>query len=86
MARIARATGWEALGLIPFLPDARLLPAEDAWRSMPLQPARRMRASGWRCRFCAYRHFDDSIRLRPNLRSICYACVQAQRCRGTAIW
>src|SRR5580693_1199970 len=30
MARIAEATGWEALGLIPFFPDARLLPAEDA--------------------------------------------------------
>ncbi|HXG78427.1 MAG TPA: cobyric acid synthase [Methyloceanibacter sp.] len=30
MARIAHATGWEALGLIPFFPDARLLPAEDA--------------------------------------------------------
>jgi adenosylcobyric acid synthase len=30
MARIARVTGWEALGLIPFFADARLLPAEDA--------------------------------------------------------
>jgi len=30
MKRIARATGWEALGLVPFFPDARLLPAEDA--------------------------------------------------------
>jgi adenosylcobyric acid synthase len=30
LARIADATGWEALGLIPFFPDARLLPAEDA--------------------------------------------------------
>jgi adenosylcobyric acid synthase len=30
MAAIARLTGWEALGLIPFFPDARLLPAEDA--------------------------------------------------------
>src|SRR4030088_491939 len=30
MARIARATGWEPLGLVPFFPDARLLPAEDA--------------------------------------------------------
>src|SRR5579864_1031618 len=30
MARIAEATGWEALGLIPFFADARLLPAEDA--------------------------------------------------------
>jgi len=30
MARIAEATGWEGLGLIPFFPDARALPAEDA--------------------------------------------------------
>jgi adenosylcobyric acid synthase len=30
MARIAEATGWEALGLVPFFPEARLLPAEDA--------------------------------------------------------
>ncbi len=30
MARIEAATGWEALGLIPFFPEARLLPAEDA--------------------------------------------------------
>jgi len=27
---IARATGWPALGLVPFFPDANLLPAEDA--------------------------------------------------------
>ncbi len=30
MATIARLTGWEPLGLVPFFPDARLLPAEDA--------------------------------------------------------
>src|SRR5450631_1075367 len=30
MATIARATGWDALGLVPFFSDARLLPAEDA--------------------------------------------------------
>jgi adenosylcobyric acid synthase len=30
LATIARATGWEPLGLVPFFPDARLLPAEDA--------------------------------------------------------
>jgi adenosylcobyric acid synthase len=30
MTRIAQATGWEALGLVPFFPNARLLPAEDA--------------------------------------------------------
>jgi adenosylcobyric acid synthase len=30
MATIARATGWAALGLVPFFDDARLLPAEDS--------------------------------------------------------
>ncbi len=30
MDTIARHTGWAALGLVPFFPDARLLPAEDA--------------------------------------------------------
>jgi adenosylcobyric acid synthase len=30
MARIAQATGWEPLGLVPYFRDARLLPAEDA--------------------------------------------------------
>jgi adenosylcobyric acid synthase len=30
MERIALATGWEALGLVPHFADARLLPAEDA--------------------------------------------------------
>jgi adenosylcobyric acid synthase len=30
MATIAQATGWDALGLVPFFPDARRLPAEDA--------------------------------------------------------
>src|ERR1700728_3488755 len=30
MEQIARATGWQALGLVPHFADARLLPAEDA--------------------------------------------------------
>ncbi|HTV88121.1 MAG TPA: cobyric acid synthase [Stellaceae bacterium] len=30
MGRIAQLTGWEGLGLVPYFPDARLLPAEDA--------------------------------------------------------
>jgi adenosylcobyric acid synthase len=30
MATIASRTGWPALGLVPFFPQARLLPAEDA--------------------------------------------------------
>jgi adenosylcobyric acid synthase len=38
LAAIARATGWTALGLVPFFPDARRLPAEDA---LALDPPRR---------------------------------------------
>jgi adenosylcobyric acid synthase len=30
MERVAQLTGWVALGLVPFFPDARMLPAEDA--------------------------------------------------------
>ncbi len=30
MARVTEATGWQALGLIPFFAEARALPAEDA--------------------------------------------------------
>jgi adenosylcobyric acid synthase len=46
MATIARATGWEALGLLPFLAEARLLPAEDALAldaARPLKPGARVR-------------------------------------------
>jgi len=46
MATIARATGWEALGLIPFFPDARRLPAEDALaleQTAPSKPRARIR-------------------------------------------
>jgi len=41
MEMIAQATGWPPLGLIPFFPDARLLPAEDALaldRALPAKP------------------------------------------------
>jgi len=46
MAKIAEATGWEPLGLIPFFADARLLPAEDALaldRVAPATPRGRLR-------------------------------------------
>jgi adenosylcobyric acid synthase len=46
MARIAQATGWEALGLVRFFPDARLLPAEDALaldHARPEKPDARVR-------------------------------------------
>jgi adenosylcobyric acid synthase len=40
MALIAAATGWEALGLIPFFAEARLLPAEDALALSAERPAK----------------------------------------------
>jgi adenosylcobyric acid synthase len=46
MARIARATGWEPLGLVRFFPAARMLPAEDALaldHAPPPKPAARAR-------------------------------------------
>ncbi len=46
MERIARATGWQALGLVPYFADARLLPAEDALAldgARPAKPAARVR-------------------------------------------
>jgi adenosylcobyric acid synthase len=48
MTTIARATGWEALGLMPFFPDAHLLPAEDALaldRASPAKPHARLRVA-----------------------------------------
>jgi adenosylcobyric acid synthase len=40
MTRMAQATGWPALGLVPFFPDARLLPAEDALALEQKRPAK----------------------------------------------
>jgi adenosylcobyric acid synthase len=40
MATISRMTGWDALGLIPFFPEARLLPAEDALALDGARPAK----------------------------------------------
>jgi adenosylcobyric acid synthase len=40
MARIAQLTGWQALGLVPYFPDARLLPAEDALALEQNRPAK----------------------------------------------
>ena len=48
MAAIARHTGWEALGLVPFFPEARLLPAEDALAldaARAVKPRARMRVA-----------------------------------------
>jgi adenosylcobyric acid synthase len=46
MTRIAHATGWPVLGLVPFFADARLLPAEDALaleQKRPEKPHARVR-------------------------------------------
>jgi len=45
MDSIAAHTGWAALGLVPFFPDARLLPAEDAadLRAGVAKPGARLR-------------------------------------------
>jgi len=46
MATIARLTGWQPLGLVPFFSDARLLPAEDALAldgAPPAKPKARLR-------------------------------------------
>jgi len=40
MALVAAATGWEELGLIPFFPEARALPAEDALALDGARPAK----------------------------------------------
>ena len=40
MKRIAQATGWTALGLVPFFPEAHLLPAEDALALEQARPAK----------------------------------------------
>jgi adenosylcobyric acid synthase len=40
MAKIEAATGWEALGLVPYFPEARLLPAEDALALDATRPAK----------------------------------------------
>jgi adenosylcobyric acid synthase len=40
MATIAGMTGWQPLGLVPFFPDARLLPAEDALALDAERPAK----------------------------------------------
>jgi adenosylcobyric acid synthase len=48
MAAVADATGWQALGLLPFFPDAHLLPAEDALaldRDLSAKPQARIRVA-----------------------------------------
>jgi adenosylcobyric acid synthase len=70
MARIARHTGWQALGLVPFFEAARRLPAEDAL-GIPLH---RSRGKGERTLIVVLAYprisnFDDfdPLRLEPGV-------------------
>jgi adenosylcobyric acid synthase len=40
MTQVAKATGWQALGLVPYFAEARLLPAEDALALESARPAK----------------------------------------------
>ena len=60
MARVTQLTGWPGLGLVPYFPDARLLPAEDALALEQSRPAK----SGARVRIAVpilphIANFDD---------------------------
>lgn len=46
MQFVAQKTGWQALGLVPHLPDVHDLPAEDAADLMDTLRARRLRSGG----------------------------------------
>ena len=66
MAMIAEQTGWAALGLVPFLPAVRALPAEDA---ADLAETTRARRSGGKLRIAVpwlpcIANFDDLDPLR----------------------
>jgi adenosylcobyric acid synthase len=64
MAAIERLTGWPPLGLVPFFPDARLLPPEDALALDRAAPAKPQVKQGVRIRIAVpvlphIANFDD---------------------------
>jgi adenosylcobyric acid synthase len=72
MATIAERTGWRALGLLPFFPDAARLPAEDAFGLGDRKP----RADGFATiavpMLARIANFDDfdPLRLEPGARLV----------------
>ena len=87
MARIAQATGWEALGLVPHFADARLLPAEDALALERQRSAKAGRAgSDRRSRSCRISRISTiSIRSTLSPTSISFTCGRARRFRAMPI-
>ncbi len=86
MERIAQLTGWEALGLVPFFPDARLLPAEDALALEQSRPERRKRVCASPCRSCRTSPISTiSIRSMPSLRLNFVRVRPGARCLATPI-
>ena len=86
MERIAQMTGWEALGLVPFFPDARMLPAEDAL-ALEQRPASEAAGASARlpCRSCRTSPISTiSIRSMPSLRLKSCAFGQAAPIPGDA--
>ena len=85
MEAIVQATGWPALGLVPYFSDARQLPAEDALAldhaggNGAKAPAEDRRADP-----AAHRQFRRSrSAARRSLMSIWCASIPARRCRAT---
>src|SRR5271165_1650004 len=72
MATIAERTGWRALGLLPFFPEAARLPAEDAFglgnRSAPADGAVTI-AVPMLARIANFDDFDP-LRMEPSVRLV----------------
>ena len=87
MARIAQLTGWQALGLVPFFPEARLLPAEDALALDAGAAGEDQRARcASPCRSCRTSPISTiSIRSMPSRPSNSCGCGRERRCRATSI-
>ena len=84
---IVQATGWPALGFVPYFSEARHLPAEDA---LALDHASERR-QGAKLKIAVpilpqIANFDDLDPLEAEPMSSWSGCIPAPRCRATSIW
>ena len=84
---IVQATGWPALGFVPYFSESRHLPAEDALAlDHPQAAAQGREAQGRRADPAADRQFRRSRSAGGGSRtSIWSACIPARRCRAMPI-